>query len=100
LKPGVTFFGGVVPEKLTAAARAAVETADAMLIIGSSVQVFSAFRLVRAAAQQSLPIAILNNGETRADKLATLKIAGDAADVLTRVCDELALRATNVWETV
>tara|TARA_B110001452_G_scaffold179841_1_gene150972 strand:+ start:952 stop:1971 length:1020 start_codon:yes stop_codon:yes gene_type:complete len=92
LKPHVTFFGGSVPAESVEAAADAVADADAVLVVGSSLQVFSAFRLVRAASQASLPIAILNVGPTRADDLSTLRIAADAADVLPRLARTLGAR--------
>ena len=85
LKPAVTFFGGTVPADTVEAAASAVEAADALLIAGSSMQTFSAFRLARAAARAGTPIAILNNGETRADELASIKVEADVCDTLPRV---------------
>jgi NAD-dependent SIR2 family protein deacetylase len=82
LKPGVTFFGGSVPALTVEAARAAVESADAVLIAGSSVQTFSAFRLVKQAAAAGKPVGLLSIGPSRADPVASLKIESDAADVL------------------
>jgi NAD-dependent SIR2 family protein deacetylase len=64
------------------AAADAVAEADALLVVGSSLQVFSAFRLARAAAEAAKPIAILNNGPTRADDLAALRVECDAVEVL------------------
>ena len=89
LKPGVTFFGGSVPTQTTKAAADAVASADALLVLGTSMQVFSAYRIARAASQASLPIAIVTNGETRADDLATLRVAADVCEVLPRVLDQL-----------
>ena len=84
LMPGVTFFGGSVPKEKVEAASAAVASADAMLVIGSSLQVFSAFRLARQAAERQIPILILNNGPTRADELVPpdMRLACDACEVL------------------
>lgn len=82
LKPAVTFFGGNVPANKVQAAAQAVANADSLLVAGSSLQVFSAFRLVRAAAAAALPIAIINNGPTRADDLATQLLPCDVCDVL------------------
>ena len=84
LMPGVTFFGGSVPLEKVEAANDALADCDALLVIGSSLQVFSAFRLARGAAERGLPIVILNNGPTRADELVPpeLRIACDACEVL------------------
>jgi NAD-dependent SIR2 family protein deacetylase len=52
----------------------ALEQADAMLVVGSSLMVYSGFRFARAAAQRGIPIAAVNLGRTRADDLLTLKV--------------------------
>lgn len=87
LKPSVTFFGGSVPQASVQAAADEVAAADALLVVGSSLQVYSAFRLAKYAAEAGKPIAILNNGPTRADELATLRVACDAAEVLPALVD-------------
>ena len=82
LKPDVVFFGENVPRVRVDAARAALTASDAMLVIGSSLMVYSGFRFARLAAEAGLPLAILNHGTTRADPLATLKIDADIAGTL------------------
>ena len=83
LKPDVVFFGENVPGERYAAARAALAHADALLVAGSSLMVYSGFRFVRAAHEAGLPIAIVNRGRTRGDELAELKVEGDVGTVLT-----------------
>ena len=92
LKPAVTFFGGSVPVEDVEAAREAAERADAMLVVGSSVQVYSAFRLVRAVAERGAPVALLNNGPTRADALAALHLHCAAEEVLPALASRLLAR--------
>lgn len=83
LKPAVVFFGeSVPPEKVTYAFRR-VDEADALLVVGSSLTVWSGYRFVKRAAERGLPIAIVNIGPTRADELATLKIEAKAGEILT-----------------
>ena len=82
LKPDVVFFGENVPRVRVDAAQAALTASDAMLVIGSSLMVYSGFRFARLAAEAGLPLAILNHGTTRADPLATLKIDADIAGTL------------------
>ena len=90
LKPAVVFFGDSVPAHVAIAARDASLTADAVLIVGSSVSTFSAFRLVRDAAMKNgAPVAILTAGETRADTLASLKVEALAGETLPRVLELL-----------
>jgi NAD+-dependent protein deacetylase sirtuin 4 len=72
LKPDVVFFGGSVPRPVVAAAYALVEAAEALLVVGSSLAVYSGFRFVRRAAERAIPVAIVNLGPTRGDSLAAL----------------------------
>ena len=81
-KPDVVFFGESVPRTRVEAVHAHLARADAVLVVGSSLMVWSGFRFVRAAASAGLPIALLNRGLTRADDLATLKCDADIAHAL------------------
>jgi NAD-dependent SIR2 family protein deacetylase len=82
LKPDVVFFGENVPNARYEDARDAVAAADAILVVGSSLMVYSGFRFVQQAHDAGLPIAIVNRGRTRGDELAGLKVEGDAGLVL------------------
>lgn len=83
LKPDVVFFGESVPRDRVAAAFAALEEADAVLVAGSSLMVYSGFRFVQAAAAAGKPIAAVNIGKTRADELFTLKVQRPVGEALT-----------------
>jgi NAD+-dependent protein deacetylase sirtuin 4 len=87
LKPSVVFFGDNVPKYRVARCSAAVDAADGLLVVGSSLAVHSAFRHVRAAHQTGTPIAILNVGETRAELegLDVTKIEAPAGPTLSLV---------------
>lgn len=85
LKPDVVFFGESVPRPRVDAAMAEVDAADAMLVVGSSLMVWSGFRFARAAAERGIPIAILNVGPTRADDLASIRIEALCGETLPRV---------------
>jgi len=74
LKPDVVFFGETVPRDVVDAAAAHVQRADAMLVVGSSLMVYSGFRFVQMAARAGIPIAAVNLGRTRADDLLALKV--------------------------
>jgi len=74
LKPDVVFFGESVPREVVATAQHRLEQADAMLIVGSSLMVYSGFRFVQMAARRQIPIAAVNLGRTRADDLLSLKV--------------------------
>jgi NAD-dependent SIR2 family protein deacetylase len=82
LKPAVVFFGESVPAGKVAVAMAHVDEADALLVAGSSLTVWSGFRFVKRAAERGIPIAIVNVGPTRGDALALLKIDGKVGQVL------------------
>ena len=86
LKPHVIFFGDSVPKEMVSFIHKRLCESDSLLIIGSSVQVYSSYRFVHAAWEQNKPIAILNIGPTRADKLLpSLKLSVIAGDVLPRL---------------
>lgn len=82
LKPDVVFFGENVPRDRYESACSALAEADAMLVAGSSLMVYSGFRFARMAREAGLPLAILTRGVTRADGLATLKLDGDCEATL------------------
>ena len=82
LKPDVVMFGEAVPKDRVGDATAAVERADALLVVGSSLMVFSGYRFARQAAALDKPIVIVNQGVTRADDIAALKVDEDCTRVL------------------
>lgn len=92
LMPDVVFFGGAVPRARVDSATQALQRADALLAIGTSLQVYSGYRFCRMAATLGKPIAIVNPGPTRADNLATLRLFQDAADALAQATDSMRLR--------
>lgn len=87
VKPRVVFFGDAVEPATHHAATSMSDGADAVLVVGSSVSTFSAFRLVRDAARRNVPIAILTKGETRADALAEIKVERLAGQTLPLVVE-------------
>ena len=82
LKPDVVFFGENVPRERVDRAFEGVANADALLVVGSSLMVYSGFRFAEAAAAAGKPIAAINLGRTRADHLLTLKITQSCDEVL------------------
>jgi NAD-dependent SIR2 family protein deacetylase len=74
LKPDVVFFGESVPKNFVDAAAGHLQRADGMLIVGSSLMVYSGFRFVQMAARAGIPIAAVNLGRTRADEMLALKV--------------------------
>jgi NAD-dependent SIR2 family protein deacetylase len=75
LKPDVVFFGEQVPPDRVRRSMAQLLQADAMLVVGSSLMVYSGYRFAQAAALAGKPIAAVNLGRTRADALLAVKVA-------------------------
>ena len=90
LKPNIVYFGESVAKDVVHQAFSIVEDAEALLIAGSSLTVFSGYRFVRHAAARGIPVAILNLGPTRGDDLATVKVEGGCSELLTLLAEELA----------
>jgi NAD-dependent SIR2 family protein deacetylase len=82
LKPDVVFFGENVPREFVDAALGHLHNADAMLIAGSSLMVYSGFRFVQAAMRAEIPIAAVNLGRTRADEFLSFKVEDRCEDAL------------------
>ncbi len=89
LKPAVVFFGEAVPREKVETSMAAVNNADALLVVGSSLTVWSGFRFVKHAADRGIPIAIVNIGPTRGDELASLKVEATCGEALREVIASL-----------
>jgi NAD-dependent SIR2 family protein deacetylase len=90
LKPDVVFYGESVPGDRVAAAAQAVQLADAMLVVGSSLMVYSGYRFAQAAAKAGKPIAAVNLGRTRADALLALKVNQPCVAALAFLLDAAA----------
>ncbi|OBK38261.1 NAD-dependent deacetylase [Mycobacterium sp. 1165196.3] len=95
LKPDIVYFGESVPKDVVAQAYRLVKAADALLVAGSSLTVFSGYRFVRHAAALGIPVAIVNRGGTRGDDLASVKVDGGCSELLALLADELAPLATH-----
>ena len=90
LKPDVVFFGEGIPRARVDAARVALEEADAMLVVGSSLMVYSGYRLCEHAHAMGKPIAAVNRGRTRADSLFTLKVEHGCGEALSDLVESLS----------
>lgn len=89
MKPDVVFFGENVAQQTAARAMATVEKAAGLLVVGSSLMAYSAFRLCRAVADQGKPLIAINLGKTRADDLLDLKIEGSCEQLLPLLAQRL-----------
>lgn len=87
--PDVVFYGGSVPRERVVNIQNKLEASDGVLVVGSSLSVYSAFRFCKSAREKSIPIAVINRGITRADELATLKFNADCEDTLEHINQHL-----------
>jgi len=86
LKPDVTFFGDNVPRWRHEAANELVRGSDGLLVVGSSLMVFSAFRIAKLAQDLGIEIAVLNEGEMRIDEFdGLIKHEAPIGETMTRL---------------
>ena len=90
LKPDIVYFGENISKAVVEQAFSLIDGADALLVAGSSLMVFSGYRFVRHAVALGIPVAIVNRGPTRGDDLAAVKVDGGCSEVLTLLAEELA----------
>lgn len=90
MKPDVVFFGENVAQVTAAKAMAAVEQAAGLLVVGSSLMAYSAFRLCRVVADQGKPLMAINLGKTRADDLLDMKIEASCEQLLPLLAQHLS----------
>lgn len=85
LKPNIVFFGDNIPRKrIDQVVRLIIES-DGVLVLGSSLTVFSGYRIILQAKELGLPTAVVNIGETRADKIVDIKINAKCSDILKEI---------------
>ncbi|MGB0973074.1 MAG: Sir2 family NAD-dependent protein deacetylase, partial [Mycobacterium sp.] len=87
--PDIVYFGESVPKARVEKAYSMVDGADALLVAGSSLTVYSGYRFVRHAAARGIPVAIVNRGHTRGDDLATVKVDNGCSPILALLAGEL-----------
>jgi NAD-dependent SIR2 family protein deacetylase len=90
LKPDVVFFGDTVPRPRVQQAMEALERSDAVLVLGSSLMLYSGYRFCDRAHRLGKPIAAVNLGRTRADPLLSLKVQRPCAEALRDLVRDLA----------
>jgi len=89
LKPDVVFFGDNVPRARVDAAMAWVDAAEVLLVVGSSLAVYSGYRFVLRAVAKAIPVALVNLGESRGDAHAAVRVEAAAAEVLPALVEAL-----------
>jgi NAD+-dependent protein deacetylase sirtuin 4 len=82
LKPRVVFFGDNVPKVVVGEAFAAVDAAEVLVVVGSSLAVFSGYRFLRRAVERAIPVAIVNRGPVRGEEHAALKVEASTGATL------------------
>ncbi len=90
LKPDVVFFGENVAAATAARAMTAVEHADGLLVVGSSLMAYSAFRLCKTMVEQDKPVIAINLGKTRGDELLQVKIEASCEHLLPLLAERLS----------
>jgi NAD-dependent SIR2 family protein deacetylase len=89
IKPDVVFFGENVPRQRVDEAWTLFDEAEALLVVGSSLAVFSGRRFTMKAQERGVPVAIAHMGPTRADEYAACKVEAPLSVVLPRLAEEL-----------
>ena len=97
LKPDVVFFGENVPRPVVDTAWDYFSRAEVLLVVGSSLTVFSGFRFVHRAAKVGLPVGILNLGPTRGDDLAAVRVEARLGEALPHLARRLPALPRRPW---
>jgi NAD-dependent SIR2 family protein deacetylase len=92
LQPNVVFFGDGVPRPVVERAFAMLDAADVLVVLGTSLAVFSGYRFLLRAVDRSMPVAIVNLGPVRGEERATLKVEAPTGEVLPRLAGRLLSR--------
>ena len=92
IKPAVVFFGENVARDVVDRAFALVDEADVLLVLGTSLAVYSGYRFVLHAQKRGMPIAYVNLGEARGEELAAVRVDGRLGEVLPALARALAVR--------
>ncbi|MDG2277861.1 MAG: NAD-dependent protein deacetylase [Pseudomonadales bacterium] len=89
LKPNVVFYGDGVPKDRVELAYRWVAASSVLLVVGSSLMVFSSFRFVRKAVELGIPVYAINRGKTRGDELFANKVDADCVNALRAIDNAL-----------
>lgn len=85
-KPNIVFFGDNVPKSRVEFVFSQLQSSDCLLVLGSSLHVYSGYRFIVRASELGIPSAIINIGPTRGDKFASVKLSAKCSDVLKKIC--------------
>ncbi|WP_051237394.1 NAD-dependent protein deacetylase [Ottowia thiooxydans] len=93
IKPDVVFYGENVPLARVRSAMESLERSDALLVVGSSLMVYSGLRFVHAAKSRGMPVAAINLGVTRADAELDIKLQMPCDEALTHLVTQMERRS-------
>ncbi|MBX2883723.1 MAG: NAD-dependent protein deacetylase [Granulosicoccus sp.] len=96
LKPDVVFFGESVPREVVSTVMQHLSEVDALMVAGSSLMVYSGYRFCKQAEHLDKPLIIVNDGITRADEIASLKLTGDCGALLQALAKQLQTGTTHL----
>lgn len=91
LKPDIVFFGDNVPKDRVDQVKSQVSSCDAVLVLGSSLSVYSSYRIILQAKDEKKKVAILNIGPTRADDMVDIKVSTKCGDILPKLCNSVTI---------
>ncbi|CAH4027820.1 NAD-dependent protein deacylase Sirt4-like [Pieris brassicae] len=89
LKPDIVFFGDNVPTERVKKVTEHVTKSDAVFVLGSSLTVYSSYRIILQAKDEGKKIAVLNIGPTRADNIVDIKVSTKCGDILSEICHQI-----------
>ncbi|XP_047032646.1 NAD-dependent protein deacylase Sirt4-like [Helicoverpa zea] len=89
LKPDIVFFGDNVPKERVDKVRSEVSSSDAVFVLGSSLTVYSSYRIILQAKEEHKKVAVLNIGPTRADDIVDIKVSTKCGDILPELCNRI-----------
>jgi len=93
LKPDVVFFGENCRREIVDDAWRLFDEAEALLIVGSSLAVFSGYRFLRRANERGVPIALINLGTARGEEHAEVRLEAKSGEALPALAALLSSRA-------
>lgn len=91
LQPNVVFFGDGVPRPIVERSFAMVDAAEVLVVLGTSLAVFSGYRFLLRAVERGTPVVVVNLGPVRGEERAALKIEAPTGAVLPRVAAALGV---------
>lgn len=91
LRPDIVYFGELAPADVFARARELVESAQSLVVAGSSLAVNTGVRVVHRAEALDLPVGVINRGPTSIDARPSIavRIDGGTSETLTALTSRL-----------